>query len=188
MGVCATGVLLASAGCAVKSTGENTSTGEADLSVDNIEQLRSLQGTPGLKVYVAGFHSLGDGGEGLFSFTAASRPAIVADNVGYLVQASDGSGWWQRQTSSNDVSVKWFGASGDGAHDDTEAVATAAEVVTQLQGRLFLPTGVYKVDGIGTRVAVSNLSMSTDSQAIAKLAEYVPSTGRTISYYPTSVN
>jgi hypothetical protein len=188
LGVCATGVLLVSAGCAVNSTEGNASKEESDLSVDNIEQLRNLSGAQGLRVYVAGFTKPADGGEGVFAYVPASRLSVVADDVGYLVKSVDGAGWWQRQTSTKDVSVKWFGAAGDGAHDDAAAVSTAAEVATRLQGRVFVPSGTYKVDGIGGRVAMANLAITTEAQGFARLSEFVATTGRTINYYPSSVN
>jgi pectate lyase-like protein len=185
LGVCAASVLLVSAGCAVNTEGE-ASKGQADLSVDNIEQLRNLRDAQGLRVYVAGFERPGDGGEGVFVLVPSSRSSTVVDDVGYLVQGT--AGVWQRQSSTGDVSVKWFGAKGDGAGDDTIAVSTAAEVAARLQRRVFVPAGTYKVDGIGSRVALASIPLTTDSQDIAKLAEFVPQTGRTINYYASSVN
>jgi len=188
LGVCAASVLMVSAGCAVKSSEGGVSRSDADLSVNSIEQLRSVRGSQGLRVYVAGFATPADGGDGVFAFVANSRLSTVADDVGFLVKSADGSGYWQREMSSNDVSVKWFGAVGDGARSDVAAVSTAAEVASRLGARVFVPAGTYQVDGIGTRVSLANLSLVTDSDSATRLSELVPATGRTINYYPASVN
>lgn len=179
-GFCATALLIGT-GCAVQSNDESISKGEASLTVDNVEQLRAVAGTHGLTVAVLGFATPGDGGGGLFTFKAS---AVITDNVGYAIKSANGV--WERQMSSKDVSVKWFGAVGDGSHNDADAVAMATRVALALKGRVFVPNGLYKVDGVGKQVSLAKVSLTTDSQA--KLADLVTETGLTINYYPSLAN
>lgn len=190
LGICAAAgsVML---GCAV--SGEDEATGvdgqATELTVENVAQMRRISGArTGMRVRILGFAERGDGGEGVFTFQSQSdKLSAVADDVGYLVRGSGSPGWWQRVTDSKDVSVKWFGARGDGSHSDTEAVGAAATTAARLDGRVMVPEGTYRIDGLGRKVCLARVPFATDSAAHNPvLLEQVPSTGLTISYYPIS--
>lgn len=91
--------------------------------------------------YVRGFASPGDGGEGYFLWDAASA---AADDGGMVIRpdTAPANGRWLRQTSGDDINVKWFGAKGDGASNDAPAIQAAIGT-----GRaVFLPEGDYKIN------------------------------------------
>jgi hypothetical protein len=140
-----------------------------------------------MKVRVLGFADAADGGGGVFVFeSASSQKKAEVDDVGYVVRGEASQGLWQRVANSNLVSVKWFGAKGDSVHSDTSAVATAASVANRLNGDVFVPTGRYRVDGIGRQLNVNEVRMVTDSmEDTPELVELVPSSGLTLTHYPS---
>jgi len=174
-----------SSGCAINGTGESVGQSQADLTVTNIEQLRAIKGAAGLRVFVQGFRTINDGGEGIFVLKASSSIPVTTDDVGYVLASKDSSLRWERETTSTDVSVKWFGATGDARSNDALAVGTAALVAKQLKGRVYAPAGTYKVDGVSKRVAFGSVRLTTDRGAFTKLTELVPATGRTLNHYAT---
>jgi hypothetical protein len=94
--------------------------------------------------YIAGQVS-GTGGIGTYTVTGAQTVAsqtLTADNGGTIVVAFDG-GRWKLANTANGVSVKQFGAKGDGATDDSSAIQAA---LTALAGKTtYFPAGIYKV-------------------------------------------
>jgi hypothetical protein len=180
--------MLLGAGCASHGAGESVGEGHAHLTVTNVAELRSVRATPGFRVAVLGFEVVGDGGEGVFVLKSRSDVVVETDDIGYIIKGNDPSTRWERELTSKDVSVKWFGARGDGSTNDQLAVGTAVRVAQRLQGRLYVPAGQYKVDGVGKRASLSSVSITTDVGAAAKLSEFVPATGRTIIHYPTSLS
>ncbi len=186
LGFCATGAALLSSGCASHVAGESVGEGHADLTVANVAELRNVRATPGFRVAVLGFERVGDGGEGVFVLKPRSDVTVETDDVGYLIKGTNSSTRWERVLSSKDVSVKWFGARGDGATNDQLAVGTAVQVAQRLRGRLYVPAGQYNVDGVGKRASLASVPLTTDVGASAKLTELVLATGRTITHYPTS--
>jgi hypothetical protein len=95
-------------------------------------------------VSVQGYYEPGDGGEGSFFWDSASR---VKDNSGTIIKPNaiedDKPGRWNRIYDEH-ISVKWFGARGNGVADETKAIENAANAV-QPGGELVLPQGVYNV-------------------------------------------
>ncbi|ANH51103.1 hypothetical protein FDH02_gp27 [Pseudomonas phage VSW-3] len=105
------------------------------LSVDNIAALKAInKNSPADTAHVAGYYTPGDGGGGTYKRTATGTP-----NNGSIVQATDGGLWklsWQ-----GELSVKQFGAKGDGVTNDTVAIQTASNVLGP--GNLKFPPGTY---------------------------------------------
>ena len=94
------------------------------LSVGTIEQLRKLPvaaGAQGRTALVGGFHSVGDGGGGMFVYDAA---AGQPDNGGTVLRPAASGGRWLRNYSGA-LNVRWFGAKQDGATDDTASIQAA---------------------------------------------------------------
>jgi hypothetical protein len=98
------------------------------------------------------------GREGLFVWDASNQAANVAADSAqgiYVPPPSDptgASGAWVRKYSGA-VSVKWFGAKGDGSSDDSAAFSTALAFLKAIavnangfykaSGKLFVPAGHY---------------------------------------------
>lgn len=114
--------------------------------------------TDGMLVNVSGYYVQGDGGGGQFYWDSAS---VVSENGGTVIEADEGgTGRWIR-IFDRDITVKWFGAKGDGIQDDTAFIQAAldyAKIVVQAIGvgvdqvtqGVFVPAGTY----LGTGVVV----------------------------------
>ena len=175
--------VLVGTGCAVESTGSNE---PVDSTVQNINELRSVSSVrSGMRVEVLGYRHAGDGGGGVFEFEPRQEQDI--DDLGYVVR-SDRSGQWRRIVGSSDVAVQWFGAVGDGAARDTEAVVAAAVVAAKLDRKVAVPAGLYRVDGLGQAIAAVEVAFVSEDAMNAKLVEQVTESGLDINYYPASYN
>jgi hypothetical protein len=91
-------------------------------------------------VWVACRATPGDGGDGLFRYSASSTAAV---NGGTVLSAT-GGGRWIRE-SSDGLNVLWFGAHGDGVADDTAAIQAA--ISASSGAPIDLPSGTYLVSG-----------------------------------------
>jgi len=108
--------------------------------VPTIAALRALT-TGSLLVWVEGYHTSGDGGEGMFAVGT-----MASDNGGTIIVSS--AGIYYRQTGGGTrYSVKWFGATGNGTTNDTaSAVATIAALAALGGGVATFPLGLYLLD------------------------------------------
>jgi len=108
-------------------------------AVPNIAELKSVMPESAQAVQILGHTKPGDGGDGLFYWTAGS----ATPNDGTVV-ASDhsDSGHWRRMVSGP-VNVRWFGARSDGT-DVTKAMQSAIDSVPG-GGTVLVPTGTYLV-------------------------------------------
>lgn len=93
--------------------------------------------TNGYMAQVAGYSAPGDGGGGLWAYVSASA---ATESVGVIVSPNVGTGRWLR-VFTGPVSVKWWGAKGDGATDDTAAITAAFNYAKVLTGSA--PSGDY---------------------------------------------
>ena len=122
--------------------------------IDFLNDLRSIEGY-GQTVYVRGYDEIGDGGEGHFEWHSGVIAGTYDDNDGTVIvpTGGDGSGAWLRKYPGP-VSVKWFGAKGDGTTDDSETIANAAwslylqrdkYLATYSMSVLSFPQGIYRI-------------------------------------------
>ena len=173
-------VVLVGTGCAVSTGSEEP----VDSTVENINELRSVSDVrSGMRVEVLGYRHAGDGGGGVFEYEPRLDKEI--DDLGYVLRSVH-AGQWRRIVGSSDVAVQWFGAIGDGASRDTEAVLAAAVVAAKLDRRVVVPSGLYRVDGLGKEIAVADIAFISDDAINAKLIEQVTESGLDINYYPSS--
>jgi len=114
--------------------------------------------------FVKGYHSVDDGGGGYFYWDANEDKAnhnggtIIDPNIVFPTDwsnttqqstwftAGTGSGCWKR-IYSGDVDVKWFGATGDGVTDDSNAFNSAI----QASYNVFIPKGNYSISNVTPR-------------------------------------
>jgi len=119
----------------------------------SIAALRNYTG-PDEIVRVLGYHSLHDGGGGTFVWRLKCRlPAGAAADNGILFASANitgtiarDNGLWERLDQEG-LSVKWFGARGDGRTDDTLSLQAALDSGAP---RIYLPytSGGYRTTGI----------------------------------------
>jgi len=110
--------------------------------VSSITALRAVSKTANGNVFVTGYTTANDGGGGVYIYFASDTTS--SDNGGSIIVASDG-GRWHLQIISG-VSVKQFGATGNGTTDDTAAIQAAENAGIS---PLVFPAGTYIVDTTG---------------------------------------
>jgi hypothetical protein len=95
---------------------------------------------------VGGHSRQGDDGGGVFLWD----PGVGVDDGGTVVVPGGDvgtaakAGCWRRLLSGP-FNVKWFGAAGDGATDDTSPINAAIRAASSRQATLFFPPGTYMV-------------------------------------------
>lgn len=96
-------------------------------------------------VLLAGYGAPGDGGGGHFIW---DETATDPDDGGTTLDPHDGvsaQGRWRRVASGDALDVRWFGARGDGVHDDSDAFHRAINAACSggLMRELRIPQGRY---------------------------------------------
>lgn len=119
-----------------------------DPVVSNYAALKAIaegDRSAGMTVFVSGRSSASDGGGGWFYFNSASSDT---DNGGTILAPDAGTGRWIRIRDFGVYNVRWWGATGDGATDDTTAIqAAVSSIPTTGQypgGVLYFPRGDYR--------------------------------------------
>lgn len=92
---------------------------------------------PNTNVFVAGYYTPDDGGEGFFSWIAGVTNT-VDNGIVFPSAYSGASGRFFRQTMGNVISVRQFGARG-GTNDDTSAITAALNAVDNLRDTVIFP-------------------------------------------------
>lgn len=105
----------------------------------------------------------GDGGGGVFRYTAASS---ATDDGGITVAPNSGSGRWIR-IFSGPVNVRWFGAVGDGSSDDTTSIQKALDSGYDVE----FPKGEYKISNEVTPVDNQTIFLSSSVQITQSASE-----------------
>lgn len=170
--------------CPTRPTGDNTNACASTAfvqnglagtisAVNNIAALRVIT-NPTIRpnVEVNGYYAPTDGGGGLFYWNSSST---TTDNGGTVIQLnSGGTGRYIRQTFGEPLSVKWFGATGDGLTDDTVTIrqtlvtgtgasvyfpATSASYLVTDDLSYFTNTIIYG-DGAGSVIKSSSITKS----------------------------
>jgi len=120
---------------------------EAGVSVESWDDLMLIESDTDFSTCtLLGFYAPGDGGGGQFYWDSTST---ATPNIGTVVQptATVGAGRWLRVFDEGAVSVKWFGAKGDGATDVAAAFQGAFDYVNSIGGGVvYMPPGSYMKD------------------------------------------
>ncbi|MGO1074602.1 glycosyl hydrolase family 28-related protein [Inquilinus sp. CA228] len=106
--------------------------------IETVADLAALEGSGA--ALVLGYHRPGDGGGGQFYWDAKSE---APEDGGLAFRGSASAGRWIR-LAKGAVDVRWFGALGDGATDDTDAVQRAFDT----NRAIYLSSGTYLVGNL----------------------------------------
>ena len=156
--------------------------------ISTIADLRNATSIESSVIYVRGYYSDGDGGEGLFYKDTSDTTS--ADNGGTIIVDSDGNRW--KRVYSGSINVRWFGARGN-AIELTDVSISALSTTLTSASASFSQSDVGKtivVDGAGDsggyRVPlVTTIAAVTDANTItlAAAAQYTISGGRAVYGY-----
>ena len=95
-------------------------------------------------VFLKGYYNPGDGGEGFFYWNASST---TPDNGGTIIGGFTPGRWYRM--FDDFISVKWFGAAGDGTTDDitpiNAAILFAGTNSVAGIGKVWIPAGNYAI-------------------------------------------
>jgi pectate lyase-like protein len=131
----------------------------AECGVNSIADLKALGAGVTPCLMVLGYHVPGDGGGGEFFWDSSFKVDLSiwprGEEGGLVIRPNSlqptQPGRWRR-VFSGPVSVKWFGAKGDGQTDDTPAIQNAINVAVNLvtnpvqgTGVVEFPKGLYRV-------------------------------------------
>lgn len=113
--------------------------GKAGL-LTNIAALRALESVSSPTYIVQGYYAASDGGGGVYSYAAGDTTS--SDNGGTIIVDAGGNRWYL-ETFGQPVSVRQFGAKGDGATNDSAAIQAALTAVGGVGGGIVYmpPTG-----------------------------------------------
>lgn len=109
------------------------------------------------QIYVQGYYADGDGGEGPFWYNAADTSS--ADNHGTIIVDASGRRWY-RDTGALPLSIRWFGAHGNGSTDDTAAIQATVNV----GAAWYVPPGTYPFTSV-TIPLITNFDFGGCGQA-----------------------
>lgn len=100
----------------------------------SVAAIRALDHTKVTNVFITGHTDASDGGGGAYRFDPTDSTS--ADNGGTVIVANDGARW--KLAPDGAVTVKHFGAKGNGIADDTAAIRAA-----RAYGYTYVPAGTY---------------------------------------------
>lgn len=145
------------------------------MKINNIAELKTRKGASNANVEVLGYYTSGDSGGGSFYWDNTSTET---DNGGTIIQVTGViTGRWKRRVDDI-VSVRWFGAKGDGVTNDSVSFQNAINFAKNGK-TVIIPSGTFSVGDIAipsfTRIISNTSNVSnwiTDSNT-----EIIPVTG-----------
>ncbi|WP_167313410.1 glycosyl hydrolase family 28-related protein [Ralstonia insidiosa] len=170
------------------SPGGIFSDGSINKVVDSIAALRLLSHQSYTRAFVTGYYAVGDGGGGNYYYDPSDTTS--SDNGGSIIVATDGARW--KLTSIQWLSVKQFGAKGDGVTDDTVAIQNCYNAVPA-GGTMYIPEALglfYVCSKQGSNAYVFNFSRFVNIKADGLLSALNPASGTTVNtvYLQPAVN
>jgi hypothetical protein len=144
----------------------------AEDCVNSIADLKALDAGAVPCLALLGYNAPGDGGGGAFfwdsSFNVDLNIWPNGEDGGTVIKPSalqpSQAGRWRRIFSGG-VSVKWFGAVGDGATDDTDAIQTAENAVAAVGGIVVFSPGTYIINGAKTTIPGDTRTYGVDKKS-----------------------
>lgn len=125
---------------------------QCEITVQTIAALRSNTQSIA-SVFVQGYTTIADGGSG--AFVLSTTDLTSPDNGGTIIVDAAGNRWYRAGLGGSAVSVKWFGATGNGTTDDTASIQNAMNAVSTITspttlaqclvkgGEVYFPRGTY---------------------------------------------
>ena len=132
--------------------------------VPTIAALRALA-TGAAAVIVQGYYTPGDGGGGIYSRTTTAG----TDNGGTIINSANGT--YRLDTFGQRLTIRQFGAKGDGVADDTAAIRAAIAYLNAVGGTLCFPAGNYVVSGSGLLIDRSTMDADDSLTHVSWLGE-----------------
>jgi hypothetical protein len=159
------------------------------VNVSALRQMSVVGLATGQPIVTSGYYVANDGGGGTFVWNATST---TADDGGTVIAPNGVStGRWLLQYPHGKANVRWFGAYGDGAHDDTAAIQSAVNLastadynvgtggMTTVQGlQVYVPAGTYLITTVNMLRGVTIQGASIHSAIFLHSA----STGNAFSF------
>ncbi|NYE31240.1 hypothetical protein HDE78_004224 [Rhodanobacter sp. K2T2] len=136
--------------------------------IGSIAALRATSKATYSDAFLTGYYVQGDGGGGAYWYD--STDTTSGDNGGTIIVAADG-GRWKLQVIDA-ISVKQFGAKGDGAADDTAAIQAALNSAG-VNSTVKFPPGTYLLSA--TLNALANQSLlgsGPNSTILRRFSDY----------------
>lgn len=115
----------------------NLRTGGVATAAATVDDLRALPASTGSIAILRSRAGEADGAGGVFCWDPSATD--VDNGATIIAPASGGVGRWKR-LQAGVLDVRWFGAKGDGATDDTAAFSAALSV-----GSIYIPNGTYRI-------------------------------------------
>lgn len=109
------------------------------VQVVNVAALRLLDKTIYRNAQTSGYYARADHGDGFYTLDLTDTTSV--DNGGTIIVAADGGRW--KLNYNGVLSVRQFGAKGDGVADDTLAIQSTYNMFPNGSGHVRLPLGVY---------------------------------------------
>ncbi|MFC5407195.1 glycosyl hydrolase family 28-related protein [Cohnella soli] len=139
--------------------------------VTSISALKALSKTTYFFAFVTGYYASGDGGGGNYYFD--STDTTSADNGGTVIVASDGGRW--KLAATDKISLRQFGAKGNGISDDTAATQAAMTWCADNNHALYVPSGTYIITSpVTTSVAITVVGEAQSPSATPSYPQGVP--------------
>jgi hypothetical protein len=163
------------------------SSGSLARVVTSIANLKALSKTAFTEAIVTGYYAQGDGGGGIYYYDSSDTTS--ADNGGTIIVATDGGRW--KLDRQEIISVKQFGAKGDGSTDDTSAINSAFSALSTLGKPLYFPAGTYMVressSGSGYAILNPGVSFYGDGMTLSTIKPLtsMPNTANFMKIQPT---
>ena len=123
------------------TAGSNWIRANQPVVVTNVSALRALDKTKISYAVTKGYYTEGDGGAGEYWYDSSDTTST--DNGGSVIVGSD-SGRWKLVTSGV-ISIRQFGAKGDGSADDTQTIQNAMTIAHTQGATIYVPTGTYVI-------------------------------------------
>ena len=141
------------------------------VTVPSITSLASHKPKPGqTNVYIMGYSSVGDGGQGRFSYSS-SFPSWTTVTNEVCIAATGGGYWFREEVATGTLNAKWFGMSGTVTNDVNSggALARMQVLANNNKWRIYFPKGDYYVETWVTYTNHANVHWQGDGMELSRI-------------------